>query len=283
MIEKGQFGPQELEKYRIDLPFNVPRARHPHDSQAVLSFEQVLGQSSAGQHMVVSQAVLRGADGAVSGRSTQEGSHFDTPRHFRADGATDIDRTVINGPAKVLDLRALLTGYSDGLAITSDVIRHALGSIFGTGAVPMDKSWERLLIRTLPDRMADSDVALAQFPYFEGPEAVKILLDTVREKTQKEVKAVFNESPSVDEANQGHLLTAATDGNGGAHGAFHERGVVIGENWDLRNARSGDRGVVSVFFDPAMAGSKDSVLVSGAYFIPEDVIANVRQLVVPKF
>lgn len=275
-FERGQFGPHELEQYRIDLPYNIPRARHPHDSQAMLGHEQVLSRSSTGQHMVVHNAVLRDSGGQMGGRSTQWGSQFDTPHHFLADGATSIDRSIVSGPARVLDLRAPLAGYSDGLAITTDVIRHALDQAFGTGAV-----WERLLIRTLPDDLAKSKVALARFPYFETTEAVGTLLDTIRERTGVRVKVVFNEPPSVDEVNQGHLATPAPDGNGGAHGAFHQQGVVIGENWDFRGLRGGDRGVVTVFFDSAMHQSPDSVLASGAYFFPEDVVEQVRNSLVP--
>lgn len=284
MIGRAQVGPAELEQYRIDVPANLGRGRHPHDSNAKLHFTEVLKESTAGQHMLVHSANWRNRDRSVAGRSSQWGTQFDTPYHFADGGAHNIDKSLVSGPAVVLDLREALANSGNTLKITSAVIRAALRRVFALdkldGVNPA--IWQRVLLRTLTDKLANSEIPLRKFPYFHSPEAVDTLVAGIRNGSGGQaLKVIMCEPPSVDEADQGHLAEASGDGEGGAHGALHRNSVLIGENFDFRPLNNGDYGVTLVNFDPVMAGSPDSDLISGAYFFPNQKLNQVRNLLVP--
>lgn len=277
------FGPPELEKYRIDVSPDSPRGRHPHDSQAQRVFETVLEKSSADQHMAIQQMFWKNQDGTPSGRSTQWGSQFDTPQHFYKEGASDVDRTLVSGPARVVDLRPELEGESDGLAITSKVVQAWFERTMGGLQIgeSQNKTWKRILLQTLKSEQAMATSPMSQFPYFADPEVVNFFINKIWTTTGVGVKVVYHEPPSVDEVNQGHLLHPNNIQQGGAHGAFYKNGVIIGENWDLQRFTEGQTGIVRVFFDSTMNGAKDAVAVSGAYFFPEENLEEVRKIFVP--
>ncbi len=277
---KTPFGSNELDEYRIDVPAVNQRSRHPHDAKAEMDFPEFWGKSSAGNHMLIHTGVWKNADGTTMGRGTQWGAQFDAPNHYKEGGATSVDKSKVNGKAIVVDLRAELAELSDGKKITADVVSKALERILGRADIStLSKYFGRVLLRTLDDSQAASEVSMNSFPYFENQAAVFALLDGIKEATGTTVEVVFNEPPSVDEANEGHLAHEdPEDHSGGAHGAFDSRNVIIGENWDFRNFEHGQSGVTMVFFDPNLAGSPDSDLVSGAYFVPSEKIEDVKRV-----
>ncbi len=275
----------KLDQYKISISADNPRGRHPHDSKARLQIEEGWRGSSTGQHMALDNAVWRNPDGTLTGRSTQWGSQVDRPPHYLADGSTEVETDRLNGPAIAIDFRGALMELSDGFAITAKVVRKALEDLFSLINIEdiSGKIWERVLLRTLNDEQAHSETPLERFPYFANPEAVNALIEGISERTGQRAKVVFNEPPSVDEANQGYLATTSEDGHGGAHGAFHKHDVLIGESWDLSALENGQTGVTVVDFDPLMEGSQDSALVSNGYFIPRKKIAEVREQILPIF
>src|SRR6185295_18198523 len=283
MIERPQIGLLELERYRIDVPATEPRSRHPHDSQALRVFEPALRHSSTGNHMHIDTAVWKNPDGTTTGRSTQWGSQIDAPQHFLKKGAIKIDIDKAQGPARVVDIKEELNEFSDSLAISEEVVRAWLNRAnlkqFSNGK---DTSWQRILLRTLSIGQAQSNVPLAWFPYFDNPRAVELLINSIERETQQIVRAIFVEPPSVDRVDQGHLAGADARGKGGAHGAFHRHGVLIGENWDLSGISDGTRGLVRIFLDPTMAGSKDYDIVAAGYFFPEEALAKIRKILIPE-
>lgn len=266
------FGLSDLEEFRIDVPAANLRSHHPGDSQATPAAQFVWGKSSAGQYMQIHTIGWEKVGGGRVERSSQWGSQFDKPRHYMEGGATDLDTNLPSGPAVVLDIRQALAERSDGVAITKSVIDPALEALF-TAADPQEKArfFKRLLLRSLDDQMAGSELALQQFPHFQDQEAVHALMEGIERETGHKVEVLFHEPASVDEANQGHLAAEDPDSHlGGAHGALHERGVLIGENWDLRRLGNGTTGHTIVNFDPNLACSPDSALVAGAYFVPDN-------------
>lgn len=264
--------PTPWEDKKISLPATHPRARHPHDPLTTPRSEEVLSTSSAGQHMAVGRVSWKDeTHGKYHGRSTQTGSHFDTRYHFQEDGAKEIDTGRIQGSATVIDLREYLVKKSDGLAITVDLIRtwversldHFHKRSFGKA------HWERILLRTLNDDQANSEQALEEFPYWDSAEAVSIFIESIKEKTGVDVLVILHESPSVDRVDQGCLAESSDDGKGGAHGAFAEKGVIIGENFDFRKCRDGAQGAVAVMLDAnQLEAIEDAVPVSHAFFFP---------------
>lgn len=269
---KPSYGPTALEEFRIDVPAANLRSHHPGDSQATPAAKFVWGTSSADQHMHIHTIGWSNKDGEPVDRSSQWGSQFDKPRHYMPDGATELNTDLPSGPAVVLDIRQALAERSDGVAITKSVIDPALEALFAV-ADPQEKAsfFQRLLLRSLNDEMAGSEVALQQFPHFLDQEAVFALTDRIKRETGQKVEVLFHEPASVDEANQGHLADEDPASHlGGAHGALHERRVLIGENWDLRRFQNGATGHTIVNFDPNLACSPDSALVAGAYFVPAE-------------
>jgi len=272
---KAPYGPSFLEDLRIDVPAANLRSHHPDDSQAVPEAYFTWGKSSAGQHMHLHGLRWRkvGVDGEqFVDRSSQWGSQFDKPRHYMENGATDIETDLPSGPGVVVDIREALAQKSNGLAITKDVIDEGLEAAFAS-ADPQEKAhfFRRILLRSLTDEMAGSEVALQQFPHFRDQEAVHTLADRVKAETGLDVAVLFHEPASVDEANQGHLAAENPETHeGGAHGALHQRGILIGENWDLSRFVAGTTGNTLVHFDPNLGASPDSALVAGGYFIPSD-------------
>jgi len=265
--------------------YNNIICHHPHDSQAAPAAREVIKTSSAGQHMAINTLGWvdpRNPEDPLGPRSSQWGTQFDKPNHFIAGGEIVFDTSVVSGPAIVLDIRTQLEASGDPMEITAEVIRTALAELFKK--VDPDKEankphFARVLLRTLSDEQANSQVALENFPYFLNQEAVFALIDGIKESTGQAVLALFNEPPSVDEVNQGHLACCNPETNlGGAHGALHDRGVLIGENFDFRNFPNGTLGYAMVHFDPNWINvSPDSALVSNAYFVPTEKVVEVNR------
>ena len=210
--------PAHWQEMAVSLPRSNSRARHPQDAPYEPTYEKYWGESSAGNHMQI---------GAVNGVPSQMGTHFDTPRHYDENGETSVDRELVQGKAVVVDLRSQLLEFSDGFAITAEVVRNWLQKhlVDKHARIFRDREYfSRLLIRTLSDEQANKETSLAEFPYFANPEAVEALVDGVREATEQGVHLICVEPPSVDKVDQGCLVGSDAEGYGGAHGVLDERG-----------------------------------------------------------
>lgn len=198
--------------------------------------------------------------------SSQWGTHFDTPYHFDKNGAQGIETDGLSGLSIVVDFREDLSVWSDGYAITERVVEKWIEKNKESAKHQGSKSWERILLRVLSDKDALSTIPLTQFPYFDNGNTVRLLLAHAKDFSGgKAIKLFCTESPSVDYVDCGHLVSVGEEGKGGAHGAFNERGVAIGENWDFRRLDNLAQGFLHIFFN-TLQPAPDAVRVQAGFF-----------------
>lgn len=257
------------ELLQVNLPSSNRRTHHTHDTDGVLTAQPRVEQSRSGEHMVVSDYVWKDVKtGAEIRESSQWGTHFDTPYHFDKNGLKYIPNFYSGfcGRAVCLDLRRMLSRYSNGYAITEVVIEEWKEAYGDMG----DDDADVFLLRTLSDTDANSQLPLEKFPYFKNLKAVDALWQYTSERGTSILHPtlVCVEAPSVDRVDCGCLKGATIDGDGGAHGAFHGRAIHIGENFDFREIGNLAKGLLRVYLEQSVA--PDSMKVVTALFEPDE-------------
>jgi kynurenine formamidase len=253
---------------QVSLLSSERRTHHPHDTDGVFTPKHRAVETSTGEHMEVSDYIwIDAKTGKEIHESSQWGTHFDTPYHFDKNGAQDIETESLSGSALVVDLREELSVWSDSYAITEIVIEKWIEKYQeGVKKNTSPEAWERVLLRVLSDTDATSTVPFVRFPYFVNGNTVRMFLGRIKEFSGgKATKLFCIESPSVDYVDCGHLSSAGEEGNGGAHGAFHKRQVVIGENWNFQHLNNMAQGFLHIFFDSTNP-APDAVKVQSAFF-----------------